>query len=248
MRALQTRTARATPFYYGWIILGLSGVVSYSARPLMSVAVLTVFVVPMSEQFGWTRAELAGAVCLGGVFAAVVSPMVGLVLDRYGSGMVVGVFSAIAGACAVALGAVTQIWMFYVVYVAGAHGVLRPAGAGNVGGGQQLVRPAASVRIGAEPYIAGFGPGGHALGGAGDHRRLGMGRGVVHPGHLDGGGGRDSGDAADGAASGRLGPGTGWRRGFGAVRLRWIGPASAVCDRRNQLHAAPGDADAGRSG
>ena len=107
------------PFYYGWIILGLSGVVSYSARPLMSVAVLTVFVVPMSEQFGWTRAELAGAVSLGGVFAAVVSPMVGLVLDRYGSGMVVGIFSAIAGACAVALGAVTQIWMFYVVYVPG---------------------------------------------------------------------------------------------------------------------------------
>ena len=119
MRALQARTARTTPFYYGWIILGLSGVVSYSARPLMSVAVLTVFVVPMSEQFGWTRAELAGAVSLGGVFAAVVSPMVGLVLDRYGSGMVVGIFSAIAGVCAVALGAVSQIWMFYVVYVPG---------------------------------------------------------------------------------------------------------------------------------
>ncbi|MYC32784.1 MAG: MFS transporter [Chloroflexi bacterium] len=119
MRALQTRTARAMPFYYGWIILGLSGVVSYSARPLMSVAVLTVFVVPMSEQFGWTRAEFSGAVSLGGLLAAVVSPMVGLVLDRYGSGMVVGIFSAIAGGCAVALGAVTQIWMFYVVYVPG---------------------------------------------------------------------------------------------------------------------------------
>ena len=119
MRGLQTRAARAMPFYYGWVILGLSGIVSYSARPLMSVAVLTVFVVPMSEQFGWTRAELAGAVSLGGVFAAVISPVVGLVLDRYGAGMVVGIFSAIAGVCAVALGAVSQIWMFYVVYVPG---------------------------------------------------------------------------------------------------------------------------------
>ena len=119
MRALQTRIARATPFYYGWVILGLSGVASYSARPLMSVAVLTVFVVPMSEQFGWTRAEFAGAVSLGGVFAAVISPMVGPVLDRYGSGMVVGISSAIAGVCAVALGAASQIWMFYLVYVPG---------------------------------------------------------------------------------------------------------------------------------
>ena len=119
MRGLQARTVRATPFYYGWVILGLSGIASYSARPLMSVAVLTVFVVPMSEQFGWTRAEVAGAVSLGGVFAAVISPVVGPVLDRYGSGMVVGISSGIAGVCAVAMGAVSQIWMFYLVYVPG---------------------------------------------------------------------------------------------------------------------------------
>lgn len=119
MRGLQTSIARASPIYYGWVILGLSGIASYSARPLMSVAVLTVFVVPMSEQFGWTRAEVAGAVSLGGVFAAVMSPLVGPVLDRYGSGMVVGISSSIAGLCAVALGMVSQIWMFYVVYVPG---------------------------------------------------------------------------------------------------------------------------------
>ena len=119
MRALQTRAARATPFYYGWVILGLSGVASYSSRPLMSVAVLTVFFIPMSEQFGWTRAEFAGAVSLGGVVGVVAAPLVGPVLDRYGAGMVVGISSGIAGVCAVALGSVTQIWQFYLVYVPG---------------------------------------------------------------------------------------------------------------------------------
>ncbi len=119
MRSVHVRAARATPFYYGWVILGLSGIASYSSRPLMSVAVLTVFVVPMSEQFGWTRAEFAGAVSLGGVLAAVISPLVGPVLDRYGAGMVVGISSAVAGLCAVAMGAVSQIWMFYLVYVPG---------------------------------------------------------------------------------------------------------------------------------
>ena len=119
MRALQIRTARAAPFYYGWVILGLSGIASYSSRPLMSVAVLTVFVVPMAEQFGWTRAQVAGAVSLGGVLAVVAAPLVGPILDRYGSGMVVGISSGIAGLCAVALGAVNQIWLFYLVYVPG---------------------------------------------------------------------------------------------------------------------------------
>ena len=119
MRALQSRAARTIPFYYGWVILGLSGVASYSSRPLMSVAVLTVFVVPMTEQLGWTRAQFSGAVSLGGVFAVVAAPLVGPVLDRYGSGMVVGISSGIAGLCAIALGAVSQIWMFYLAYVPG---------------------------------------------------------------------------------------------------------------------------------
>ncbi len=119
MRALQTRAARAVPFYYGWVILGLSGITSYSSRPLMSVAVLTVFVAPMSEQFGWTRAQVAGAVSLGGALAVVAAPLVGPVLDRYGAGLVVGISSGIAGLCAVALGGVNQIWLFYLVYVPG---------------------------------------------------------------------------------------------------------------------------------
>ena len=119
MRGLQARTARAIPFYYGWVILGLSGVASYSSRPLMSVAVLTIFVVPMTEQWGWTRAQFSGAVSLGGVLAVAAAPLVGPVLDRYGSGLVVGLSSGIAGLCAVVLGSVSQIWMFYLAYVPG---------------------------------------------------------------------------------------------------------------------------------
>ena len=119
MRALQSRTARNIPFYYGWVILGLTGIASYSARPLMSVAVLTVFVVPMEESFGWSRTQVAGAVSLGGVFAVVLSPLVGPLIDRYGSGLVVGVSSAIAGICAIGLGMANQVWLFYLIYVPG---------------------------------------------------------------------------------------------------------------------------------
>ena len=119
MRGLQARTARALPFYYGWVILALSGVASYSSRPLMAVAVLTVFVVPMEEDLEWSRTAISVAVSLGGVCAVVLSPLVGPLIDRYGSGLVVGVSSGIAGLCAVGLGAVHQIGLFYLVYVPG---------------------------------------------------------------------------------------------------------------------------------
>ena len=85
----------------------------------MSVAVLTVFVVPMGDEFGWTRTQMSGAVSLGGVFAVVLSPVVGPLIDRYGSGMVVGISSAIAGVCALGLGLVNTIWLFYLIYVPG---------------------------------------------------------------------------------------------------------------------------------
>ena len=119
LRELQIRAARATPFYYGWVILGLSGLASYSSRPLMAVAVLTVFVVPMEDELGWSRTAISLAVSLGGVCAVVMSPLVGPLIDRYGSGLVVGVSTGIAGLCAVGLGAVNHITLFFLVYVPG---------------------------------------------------------------------------------------------------------------------------------
>ena len=59
--SFQARLARRCPFYYGWVILGVAAVSSYSTRPLMASAVLAVFVVPMTAEYGWTRGEISGA-------------------------------------------------------------------------------------------------------------------------------------------------------------------------------------------
>src|SRR5258708_24156826 len=42
----------------------------------------------MTAEFGWSRTAMAGAVSLGGVLAAVISPMLGPVLDRRGASLV----------------------------------------------------------------------------------------------------------------------------------------------------------------
>ncbi len=58
------------------------------ARQGPAVATLSVFVVPMTDAFGWSRTEMAGAVSLGGVLAAFVSPLIGPVLDRRGARLI----------------------------------------------------------------------------------------------------------------------------------------------------------------
>jgi MFS family permease len=85
----------------------------------MSVAVLSVFMVPMTDAFGWSRGLFAGAVSLGGICAVVISPLVGRLIDRYGSGWMISATSAVAGACAVGLSAISQAWAFYALYVPG---------------------------------------------------------------------------------------------------------------------------------
>ena len=117
--ALRAQLARRCPFYYGWVVFAIAASTSYAARPLMSVAVLSVFMVPMTDAFGWSRGLFAGAVSLGGVCAVVISPLVGRLIDRYGSGWMISATSAVAGACAVGLSAVSQTWAFYTLYVPG---------------------------------------------------------------------------------------------------------------------------------
>jgi MFS family permease len=85
----------------------------------MSVATLSVFVVPMTEQFGWSRGMFSGVVSLGGLCAIAISPLVGRFIDRYGSGIMIAATSAVAGVCAVGLAVVSQSWAFYALYVPG---------------------------------------------------------------------------------------------------------------------------------
>ena len=115
----RARLAGWLPFYYGWVIIANTVVVSFSARTVMAVATLSVFVVPMTEQLGWSRGLFSGAVSLGGLCAVVVVPFVGRWIDRYGSGTLLAVSSVLTGALAMGLSLVSAPWAFYSLYVPG---------------------------------------------------------------------------------------------------------------------------------
>ena len=111
--------AQRLPFYYGWVILVVASVPSVGARPVMAVATLSVFVVPMTDEFGWSRAQFSGAVSLGALFGLLVSPFAGRLIDRYGSGVLLSASSAVVGLCAIGLSLTSPIWSFYALYVPG---------------------------------------------------------------------------------------------------------------------------------
>ncbi len=113
------KLANSLPFYYGWVIVASTATVSFSTRTVMAVATLSVFVVPMTQDLGWSRGLFSGAVSLGGLCAVFISPLVGRWLDRYGSGLLLSASSALTGILAVGLSFAGNPSAFYFLYVPG---------------------------------------------------------------------------------------------------------------------------------
>jgi MFS family permease len=103
------------PFFYGWVVLGCICLAGF-ARQGPAVALLSVFVVPMTDAFGWSRMEIAGAVSLGGVLAAFVSPTLGRVLDRRGSRLILCMAVLGTGFSTMALSLTQSLPMFYLLF------------------------------------------------------------------------------------------------------------------------------------
>lgn len=111
MRALAARV----PFYYGWIVLAALCCVGF-ARQGAAVATLSIFVEPLTREFGWSRTALSGAVSLGGVLAALLTPAIGPLLDRRGSRLVLGTAVLVNGAVLILLSLTPSLLVFYVLF------------------------------------------------------------------------------------------------------------------------------------
>ena len=107
--------ARRLPFYYGWVILGCVCCAAV-ARVGPAVATFSIFVTPMTEEFGWSRTALSGAVSLGGVLAALTSPFVGTFLDRKGPRTILLAAILTTGATILLLSGVESLVGFYLLF------------------------------------------------------------------------------------------------------------------------------------
>ncbi len=82
-----------------------------------------VFLVPLQEHFGWSRAAIAGGSALAALTAGSASPLVGFLVDRHGARKVMAVGALVMGTGFCLLSSVQSLWQLYALNVIAALGI-----------------------------------------------------------------------------------------------------------------------------
>ena len=128
------------PFYYGWMIVVVVFVtmaIGVNARTAFSL-----LFPPIISEFGWDRGVTAGAFSFGFVVSAIMSPLIGRLMDRTGPRGVMELGVVLMGGGMLLAPLTTQPWHLYLTI-----GVLVGAGSVCLGySGQSLFLPNWFVR------------------------------------------------------------------------------------------------------
>jgi sugar phosphate permease len=114
-RGLPSVLSRRLPFFYGWVVLACLCCAGF-ARQGGATATFSVFVEPLTREFGWSRTAISGAASLGGVLAALLSPMIGPLLDRHGSRVALCLAVLGTGIAALLLSLSQSLLVFYLLF------------------------------------------------------------------------------------------------------------------------------------
>lgn len=109
---------RLWPFkkiFYGWGIVATSVLVSAAQVPMYG-PVLSVFVVPLNDDMGWTYTEISIAFTAGSLFGSLASAIIGRQLDRYGARTSVVIAGMIMTGCLIGLALMQEVWHFWGLF------------------------------------------------------------------------------------------------------------------------------------
>lgn len=62
--------------YYGWFVLAAVSGINF-ANGAMAIGVLTIFIMPFTDDFGWSRTEISVAISIGAVLGGLIAPFAG---------------------------------------------------------------------------------------------------------------------------------------------------------------------------
>jgi MFS family permease len=101
-------------FFYGWLMVFagfLVLMISWGCQFAFSV-----FLIPLTEHFGWTRANTAGVFSFNYLLFGAGSIFSGKLTERFGPRAVVGVGGALMGAGLILSATIQNLWQLYLVY------------------------------------------------------------------------------------------------------------------------------------
>jgi MFS family permease len=118
----QLQNVKKGHFYYGWVIIVVSFLTLFLALGVRYS--YSVFFVALLSEYGWSRAEAAGAFSLAMVVHALFSPVTGVLIDRFGPRKLFPLGAVILALGLTAASRTTALWHLYLFFgVAVAIGV-----------------------------------------------------------------------------------------------------------------------------
>ena len=101
--------------YYGWVIVG----VGFCAQFLtgISAQAFSAYLTPLGQEFGWSRAVLAGPRSITQAETALMGPVDGYLVDRFGPRVVLLMGVTLLGLGMVLFGLVQNVWQYYAVNI-----------------------------------------------------------------------------------------------------------------------------------
>jgi MFS family permease len=100
--------------HYGWVITFVGAAIL--ATQALSLQVFGVFLIPLTEQFGWERGALSGAYSMAFLLSGVLGIFAGRLSDAYGPRILLTVSGLIMGTALLLMSCVDSLWQVYLVY------------------------------------------------------------------------------------------------------------------------------------
>jgi MFS family permease len=123
-----TEATRKPRLFYGWYVVAASFLANVAYTEQFSAA-YGVFITYLTAEMGWGRTALAGVKTMARLVEAVLAPLVGALVDRYGARWIMvggGVITSVAFLLASTL---SEIWQLYLYF-----GFIGPVGSVCIGG------------------------------------------------------------------------------------------------------------------
>ncbi|MSQ24628.1 MAG: MFS transporter [Chloroflexi bacterium] len=121
---LQVATPLKLPWYpwpgqkrpfYGWVIVVVTALKEFGTG--LTNQGFATYLGPLQQEFGWSRALLAGPRSITQLEGAALGPLSGWMIDRFGPRFMVGLGSFLTGLGLIMFGLVENLWMYYLANI-----------------------------------------------------------------------------------------------------------------------------------
>ena len=116
MRLLHKKGEGREPVFYGWVIVGVMAATGAVSMGMGSLN-FGLFIKPMGDELGIGRAAFGWAQTARMGASSATSPVIGWLLDRYGSRVMLPVAALVTGCALIGLAFVTSAWYLVALFV-----------------------------------------------------------------------------------------------------------------------------------